>query len=71
MLYTCAGCTAKDRALDVPAREAESVTDWMDRTINLIAEDHRQRAPRCQATVLQEVKIPTNYRDRIGGPVVQ
>lgn len=69
--YSCAVCSLHRVPLDVPAREAESVTDWMTATVQLVANDHQRRSPGCPAKELTELMIPMSGTDRVGGPVVQ
>jgi len=69
--YSCSLCGLSRVAINVPAREEESVTDWMDKTVRRIASDHRLRSPHCRARELTELRIPTTGTDKIGGPVVQ
>jgi len=67
--YSCDRCGIKRQILDVPARQDEDITVWMDRTIYLVAHDHRRLSPTCNAKSLTELLIPMTGTDRIGGPV--
>jgi hypothetical protein len=69
--YTCKPCGIERVALEVPARQTESVTAWMDATVRRISADHRRRSPHCNARELTELLIPTTGTDKVGGPVVQ
>lgn len=70
-LYSCNGCGLKNIAVDVPARVDEDVVAWMDGTVQLLSVDHRRRAPLCTARSMQEIKIPIQGADRVGGPALQ
>lgn len=68
--YTCLPCGAVNVELEVPDRGAESVVEWMKKTVvTKIAEDHQQRSPRCGASTITEVRIPLNEgSDGVGKP---
>lgn len=68
--YSCRPCNLVKVALDVPARGTESVTDWMNATMQHVSTDHRRRSPRCSAKTC-DLMIPTTGTDQIGGPVKQ
>ena len=73
VLYSCALCRLKRVPVDVPAREAEALTPWLDRTIALVAHDHIRRSPGCQAQELSDLFIPHPHDavTPIGGATVQ
>lgn len=70
LLYTCGTCTVIDRPLTVPVRGEEDVKAWMDATIKLLVIDHQKQTPGCTATSFKMVKIPSDNRTKVGGPVV-
>lgn len=72
VLYSCEGCGTKDRGVAVTCRaQHEDVRVWMDQTVvRTLAKDHRARHPTCQATVMQEIKVPMSGRQWVGGPAV-
>ena len=68
VMYSCKDCGANRRPLLVRAREEESVSDWMEKTLIVsIAADHRANAPLCVAEKMTEVLIPMGGTDRVGG----
>lgn len=71
VFYTCQDCGLQHVICVVPARQDDDVRVWMDRTVRLVAADHRRRSPRCQAQSLTELRIPMTGTDRIGGVAVQ
>lgn len=61
VLYSCAGCGIKERALQVPARvgfTADDVVPWMQTVAQCVSDDHRTVSPKCKATSMTELKIP-------------
>jgi hypothetical protein len=68
--YSCAKCRIDKREIKLPARENEPVIDWMDKIAVIIGADHTRMSPRCPATHITELMIPTAGTDRIGGPTV-
>lgn len=70
--YSCSTCGLKDIQVRVIARENEEVKEWLNNTVlYYIYPDHLRRSPDCQATSLQDLKIPLTGTDKIGGPIVQ
>lgn len=69
--YSCRTCNLHRVALDVPARQAEDVSDWMTATVALVGADHQRRSPGCPAKELTELMVPLTGTDRVGGPTVQ
>lgn len=69
--YSCGLCGLKRIEIAVPARQEESVTDWMDATVRLVAADHRRRSPGCRAKELTELMVPMTGTKKVGGPTVQ
>ncbi len=71
VLYSCEGCSTKDRQVLVDERwPGQAVESWMWAVRDAIAKDHHERFPACTARVSQEVKIPMTGRPNIGGPKV-
>jgi hypothetical protein len=69
--YSCKLCRLKRVKIQVPARQQESVTEWMEKTVQKVAADHQRRRPGCPAKELTEFLIPITGTDRVGGPTVQ
>jgi hypothetical protein len=70
--YSCVLCGVKDYTIQVPARaEADDLIIWMQATIALIAQDHRATHPDCLSATLQDLKIPIDGAEWVGGPPVQ
>lgn len=66
--YSCPGCKILDREITVPARQnpdQESVTDWMKKVVQAIANDHHLYRPACHTTKMDNLKIPIED-DNIG-----
>lgn len=68
VLYSCTGCGLTKVPLDVPTREAETITDWMDATMRCVGVDHRRRSVTCTSQTC-DLMIPTTGRPNVGGPV--
>jgi hypothetical protein len=70
-MYSCHQCGIVKAHVAVPVRQPdEDVATWvMDRVATAISLDHDARSPQCSITKLDEVYIPTDGRDYIGGPV--
>ena len=71
LIYTCVPCGLHNVTLNVKARQEESVTEWMDSILPLIAQDHSSRSPRCIARELTNLKIPITNAEKIGGVTIQ
>lgn len=69
--YSCELCGLKRVLIDLPVRQNESVTDWMDMAVRRVQADHQRRSPGCPARELSEFMIPMSGTDKVGGPVVQ
>ena len=67
--YSCKACGLNRVALEVSARQLQSVTVWMEETAQCISADHRRRSPHCHAPTMTELLIPMTGTDRVGGPV--
>jgi hypothetical protein len=70
-LYSCDGCGLSRVSCDVPARSEEDVLAWMEQTIRVLSRDHARRSPTCHPRSLQEVMIPIEGAEKVGGPSVQ
>lgn len=69
--YSCGLCGVHRAEVEVPVRTTEDVRVWMDQVcIPAIVRDHEARSPGCHPDTLQELMIPTDGRQMIGGPVV-
>lgn len=69
--YSCRACHLFRVAVVVPARGAEDLETWMIALTTALTTNHRQRTPQCPATSLQDVMIPLQHTDRVGGPTLQ
>lgn len=56
--YSCRDCGLHRVVVTVPARNEESVTEWMDATVLLLVRDHEHKSPRCHPKAFSEVLIP-------------
>ena len=65
--YSCFKCGIIKRVITVPSREEEDVKTWMDATALLISRDHDRHSPGCVITKLDEVWIPVEGAEKIGG----
>jgi hypothetical protein len=63
--YSCPQCGIKGREVQVPARDtAEAdVTDWMNRTIRIVGEDHLLVSPVCRTSNLTDLMFPLKNVD--------
>jgi hypothetical protein len=69
--YSCNGCGANDRKLDVPARpEDMDLMVWMNQLAQLISNDHAKRSPGCRTRKMRDLKIPIDGADWVGGPPI-
>lgn len=67
--YSCNLCGIRGVTVHVPARKDEDVKEWVEQVMgNALSADHRRRSPECQPQSLQDVMIPVEGTDRIGGP---
>lgn len=68
--YSCRACDVQDVKLQVPMRESPEVpvVKWMEVTIQQVANHHRTQFPWCRAKSLQDLKIPIENAEWIGGP---
>ena len=70
--YSCAACGIHRIVVQVPARQAEGVIDWVEKTMaQAISDDHTQRSPHCPSRTMSEVMIPMTGAEKVGGPAVQ
>lgn len=69
--YSCFACGVHRALVPVKAREDEDVKVWLDRTALYIRDYHQRLHPHCTNTQLDELMIPMDGRDRIGGPPIQ
>ena len=67
--YSCSDCGIVRAVVTVPARDDESVTEWMDKTIPLLVADHENRSPHCHPRAFSEVLIPVQDNSPVGGPI--
>lgn len=68
--YSCTLCGLKDIDVTIPARYAnDDVVHWMSDVGIYLSEDHAMRSPSCHPTSLQDVKIPMDGAEWIGGPI--
>lgn len=65
-LYDCPLCGLVRAEVDVPAREEESVLDWMDKTTLIVCADHHRRSPACEPTSLKNLMIPMMNKKGVG-----
>jgi hypothetical protein len=66
--WLCALCGVRDAPLAVPERGEEDVIAWMEATLHHVRRAHTDRSPRCPVLHV-DLKIPTDYRSKIGGPI--
>jgi len=73
VLYSCEQCGILNQEVQVPARDAEDVIQWMEKVcIIALCADHESRSPRCHPETLTHIKIPMPAGvDRVGGAQVQ
>lgn len=70
--YSCVLCGIRDASVRVPARASdEDVERWVNMAIRATSDDHKQRSPDCKTRTLQNLKIPMDGAEWIGGPAVQ
>lgn len=71
--YSCVLCGLKNVSLAVPARTSDKVNVklWLEQTARYIGEDHQMRTPGCPSKSIQDLKIPVDGAEWIGGPTVQ
>lgn len=70
--YSCNLCNLHRVSLEVTAREAEDLMDWMDNLTHVISRDHQYRSPGCPAKKITELMIPMPIgTDKVGGPQTQ
>ncbi len=71
VLYSCSHCGIVDRGVKLRARTDEEVVFWVGTLMaRAISADHRQHSPHCTATKMDNVKIPMEGTDRLGGAPV-
>lgn len=69
--YSCGLCRLEKIELLVPARENESIDQWLQETIQRIADDHAKRSKGCFPDHLKDIMIPVYNENQIGGPELQ
>lgn len=71
VVYTCGKCRVHDATVQVEERkEGQDVVEWMEQVcIRALMRHHAQRSPYCNADKFQTIKIPTQNRKVVGGPV--
>lgn len=72
VLYSCHLCGLSDVTVSVRARRSEEdVIAWMEGTcIPATGADHARRSPTCHPQSLQNLKIPIDGAEWVGGPKV-
>lgn len=69
--YSCVMCGFTDRVVHVPTRDSsEDVRVWSARTLEFIVQDHYVKNPTCIAKELQDIKIPIENAEWVGGPPI-
>ena len=70
--YSCNLCGVTKAEVAVPVRHpGEDVVKWVEQIVGCnIKSDHTRRSPHCKATNVQNLMIPLNGREMVGGPVV-
>ncbi len=69
--YSCFKCGIKRRIVVVPARQEEDVVTWMETIMApALSADHDRQSPHCKITKLDEVLIPIEGAEKVGGPDV-
>jgi hypothetical protein len=71
ILYSCHLCGIKNAEVQVRLREpTEDVIAWMEQAVIVtLSVDHDERSPHCHPEQLCDIKIPTDGRRYVGGPV--
>ena len=70
--YSCYQCGLKKIDLAVPSREDEDVVFWVEHIVGQhIKDDHLKRSPKCQAKTVQDLMIPVEGTEKVGGSVKQ
>lgn len=70
VLYTCVGCGVEKAPLHVRARLGEDLMTWMDATMYVVHDDHRDRSPHCQSQHVDlMIPVPPGT-ERVGGTAV-
>jgi hypothetical protein len=62
-LYSCDGCGATDRVVEVPERDPDvtDVVTWVRDVVgHAIGADHRKLSPLCPSSTMAKVKIPVD-----------
>ena len=68
--YSCGLCGLVKVPVMITARGPEDVLAWMKAAGYELAADHHARSPRCQGKSLQNVMIPIDGAEKIGGAPV-
>jgi hypothetical protein len=45
--FTCKKCGLKKREVQVPARDTQTLNEWMEIVKHCVADDHRTAEPKC------------------------
>ena len=70
--YSCDQCGLKNIEVAVPVREDEDVVTWARQIVGShISNHHARRSPKCSAKSVQNLMIPTDGTNKIGGQVIQ
>lgn len=71
--YSCHACGIEKAEVVVRCRDAdEDVVHWVEQVMGrALAADHRRRSPSCSSGFAQDVMIPIDGAEFIGGPAVQ
>ena len=69
--YSCHACGLVRVEMSLPVRENErDVVQWFQTTLaQALQVDHAKRSPLCNAQSVQDLMIPMDNRDWIGGPL--
>ncbi len=68
--YSCHLCGLKKIEINVKAREAEDLMEWMAILGAVLSADHNTRSPHCHPEKLADVMIPIAGANKVGGPML-
>jgi hypothetical protein len=68
--FNCKMCGVNEYELQVPAREAEEVQLWIDKTLWHVAEEHHRISPLCPS-IKCDLIIPTPTESEFVGQQVE